>query len=123
MLQLFISVLLIAHGLVHLAVWLPRSSTQPADVAAFDPHHSWLLPREAPDVSGDRAAVACCVLYVLAGVAVWLSPEVAAVAIVVAAASGLALKLVYFSRWLLVGVALDLAVLLLGLALWYAAYR
>lgn len=46
---------LIAHGLLHLGIWLPRANPE----APFDPHRSWLL--------GDVGAVARVLAVVAAG--------------------------------------------------------
>ena len=88
---------LIAHGLVHLAIWLmPKPAEQKAP---FDPDHSWLL--------GDQKTVAvllavtAAVLLVGAGLGLWGAVDwwrgVAAVGLV----TSFSLMVVYFTPWYL----------------------
>lgn len=88
---------LIAHGLVHLAIWLiPKPADQKAP---FEPDHSWLL--------GDQKtfsvllAVTAAVLLVGAGLGLWASAgwwrSVAAVGLV----TSFGLMVVYFNHWYL----------------------
>jgi hypothetical protein len=66
MLRVVLIVFLIAHGLVHVAIWAPKYD--PAK-APFDAAHSWLI--------GDQRALAkvlafaAAAILVLAGVALW----------------------------------------------------
>jgi hypothetical protein len=108
--NVLLGLLLIAHGLVHLAVWL----APPADGAPFDPGRSWLIG----DARGParRLAGAACVLFVVAGLLVSLGlsggPGVAAAGAVVS----LVLVALTFNRWLSGAVAINVAIALLALA-------
>ena len=97
---------LIAHGLVHLAIWLPKTQNPPFDV------------NRSPFAGDVRAAaqalaVAAAVLLVpggaglIAGTSWW-----AAVTVAVAAVSA-ALLLLTFSPWFLVGLAINAAIIVL----------
>jgi hypothetical protein len=57
---------LIAHGLVHVAIWTPRYD--PAK-AAFDASHSWLIGEQRP--LSQVFAFTAAALLVLAGIALW----------------------------------------------------
>ena len=66
---------LAAHGLVHLAIWLPHPEPDPERPPPFEPDHSALLTATAAPVAAvHRIAVACAVAvaagYVLAAVAI-----------------------------------------------------
>jgi hypothetical protein len=88
---------LIAHGLVHLAIWLlPKPADQKAP---FDPNHSWVL--------GDQRTVAVILAVTAAGLLIagglglcvhadwWRA--VAAIGL----AASLGLMIVYFNPWYL----------------------
>jgi hypothetical protein len=100
---------LIAHGLVHIAIWIP----EPKEDAPFDPHRSWLL--------GDvrqltRAlAVTACVVLVTAGVLVLTGAGLGAGLAVTGAAVSLAVVLLSFHPWLLGAVAIDVAIAIVAL--------
>jgi hypothetical protein len=88
---------LIAHGLVHLAIW---SIPTPADQKApFEPDHSWLL--------GDRKTVAAllavtaAVLLVGAGLGLWASAGWWRSVAVVGLLTSFGLMVVYFNHWYL----------------------
>jgi hypothetical protein len=94
---------LIAHGLIHAAIW--ASPKPPAGDAPFDVSHSWAL--------GDRRTLAMLLAlvagaaFVVAGGALlghlaWWRP-------LTVGASGLSLLLMaaFFNPWLLMGVGLD----------------
>lgn len=105
---------LIAHGLVHLAVWLmPKPTDQRAP---FDPDHSWLL--------GDQKALAvllavtAAVLLVGSGLGLWASAGWWRGVAVVGLVASFALMVVYFSPWYLFIEAVD-AALIVGIA-WLA---
>lgn len=101
---------LIAHGLVHVAVWVAPA---PPD-APFDSRHSWLVGdagRFAPTL-----AAAACALLVLAGILVLAGAGPAAVAAVAGAATSLALVSLTFNRWLVLAVAFDVAIIAIALA-------
>lgn len=116
-------VFLAAHGLVHLAVWLPSTEAQPdKPPPPFAPDHSALLEKAAvPRPTAHRVAaglaVATAVAYLVAALAVLLDQAAVPIA-VVAAVLGLILKVVFFNPWLTFGVLLDALVLAAALAEW-----
>ena len=114
---------LLAHGLVHLAVWLPHPEPEPAKPPPFVPDHSALLtavrvPAPTRRRVSEVLAVATAAVMVVAALGVALGQEWAIGAAVLGATLGLVLKLVFFDPWLLVGITLDLLVLSLALADW-----
>lgn len=100
---------LLAHGLVHLAVWLAPASAD----APFDPRRSWLL--------GDARwplrplAVLACGLFVLAGALVLGDSGPAGGTAVAGAAVSLALVVLTFNRWLVFAVAINVAIIVIAL--------
>ncbi|GAA2121526.1 hypothetical protein [Nocardioides bigeumensis] len=116
-----VAVFLIAHGLVHTAIWLTRPD--PEHPAPFEPDHSALLtvngaPASLVHRTSVVLAVGSAVLYVIAGVLVAFDApgrvEVAAAAAIV----GLSLKLLFFHPWLSLGVILDALVLAAAVTGW-----
>jgi hypothetical protein len=101
---------LVAHGLVHLAVWLPS----PAADAPFDPGRSWLLGDARP-AARTLASVACAAL-VLSGALILPGAGAGAALAVAGAAISLALVLLTFNPWLMGAVAIDVAIVLVALA-------
>jgi hypothetical protein len=86
---------LIAHGLVHLVMWvMPKPSNEKAPV---DPNHSWLL--------GDQRtlavvlAVAAAALLVAAGLGLWMHAEWWRTIAAIGLAASLGLMIVYFDPW------------------------
>ena len=118
-----IAAFLIAHGAVHLAIWLAPSPVESQSTAPFSPDHSALLtrtqvPRATAHLLAARLAGAAAIAYVAAGLAVALGSGWTGALAAGAAVIGLVLKLLYFNPWLSLGVLLDAAVLsaaLLGL--------
>lgn len=96
---MLLAAFLVTHGLLHLAIWLPA----PSSTAPFDPRRSWALPGHGPVPLAELTAL----LYVAAGVTVAATPAIA----IAAAVAGLALKVLWFHPWLLLGIAIDLAVI------------
>jgi hypothetical protein len=118
-----IAAFLIAHGAVHLAVWLPPAPTDAERQAPFNPDHSALLTRtQVSQASARLVAVrlagTAAVLYVIAGLAVALGSGWAVAMAAAAAILGLALKVLYFNPWLTLGILLDAAVLSSALLSW-----
>jgi hypothetical protein len=100
---------LIAHGLVHLGVWLPS----PREDAPFDPGHSWLVG----DARSEARALAWTAFVVLAagGVLVLAGAGLGAVLAVTGAAISLALVVLTFHPWLLGAAAIDAAIAIVAL--------
>lgn len=114
---------LVAHGLLHLAIWLPRPEPDPDRPPPFEPDHSGVLTAlHVPTTTTHRLsttiAVVAAVSYVVAGLGVALSTSWVVGATVVAAVVGIVLKAVYFHPWLTIGLALDGLVLSAALASW-----
>jgi hypothetical protein len=105
---------LIAHGLLHLALWvMPKPAENPPP---FDPSHSWAL--ESIHVAAGPTRTAGLALawvaaagFVAGGIAVAVGAPAWSTLAVLGAAAGLVLKALWFDRWLSVGIALDLAVI------------
>ena len=118
-----IAAFLIAHGAIHLAVWLPPPPTDAERQAPFAPDHSALLTRtQVPQAASHLVAVglagAAAVLYVIAGLTVALGSGWAVAIAAAAAILGLVLKVLYFNPWLTLGILLDAAVLSAALLSW-----
>ena len=107
--SLLAGLFLVAHGLVHLAIWLPG----PRADAPFDPHHSRLLG----DVRGPARAlaIAACALLATAGVLVASAVDGGGGAAVVGAALSLVLVALTFQPWILGAVAIDVAIVAIAL--------
>jgi hypothetical protein len=117
---------LAVHGLLHLAVWLPKPAPPPAKPPPFEADHSGVLTAvHVPATTTHRLAIvlawAACAAYLLAAVAVAFSVSWAIATAVLAAVLGLVLKGLYFHPWLTFGVLLDLGVLSAALAEWPVA--
>lgn len=118
---------LMAHGAVHLAVWLSPAPADTERPAPFAPDHSAVLTRtHVPPTTIHRTAVrlasATAIAYVVAGVTVALgSGWVVALVCAVAALLGLALKGVFFNPWLSLGIMIDAAVLASAVWSWPVA--
>ena len=113
---------LVAHGLVHFAVWLPHPEPDPDKPAPFAPDHSAVLTRVSVPQSTARRlsttlAAAAGVGFLLTGLAVAIDAGWVVPMAVCASLLGLLLKALFFNPWLLLGVLIDLAVLL-GAAFW-----
>ncbi len=110
LLRVLLGVFFIAHGLVHVAIWAPRSD--PAKVP-FDASHSWLL--------GDRRslarvlAFAAAAVLVVAGIALWAQGGWWRPTAVVGLGVSTVLLLVYFTPWYLFILAVN-AALIVGIA-------
>jgi hypothetical protein len=105
---------LIAHGLVHVAIW---ATPKPKDQQApFDPAHSWLL--------GDRktlavvAAFVAAAVLVTAGFGLWVHADWWRPVAVTGLAVSFALMVLYFDPWFLFIESVN-AALVLGIT-WFA---
>jgi hypothetical protein len=109
--RLMLGLFLVAHGLVHLAVWaLPTGGTdQP-----FDPHRSWLLGGlgKGPDHWISTAlAITAAAFFIAAGYGLVGQHQVWRLLAVVAAMVSLVLIATFFNPWLVVGLGLEVAIL------------
>jgi hypothetical protein len=112
---------LIAHGLVHLAIYgIPADPDKPAP---FDPGRSWVLDGGAATWARGASVAIACVVAAGFSAAGWMlaidAPGAAAVA-GVAAGLGIVLKGVWFHPWLTVGLALDAGIVAAALLGWPA---
>ena len=117
---LLLVMFLAAHGLLHLAIWLPHPEPNRAQPPPFHPDHSAVLTAVRTSPSAVHAlslalGAAAAAAYLLAALGVLLGSAWAVPVTVSAALVGLALKGLYFHPWLLVGIALDLLVLVIAL--------
>jgi hypothetical protein len=109
--NVLVGLFLVAHGLVHLAIWIP----EPSEGAPFDPRHSWLLGEAGP-LTRALAALACGLL-VLAGAFLLNGGDALDTGLAVAGAVvSLALVLLTFHPWLLGAIAIDIAIVVVALA-------
>jgi len=109
-----LAVFLVLHGLLHLGIWIPRP--KPDAPAPFVPDRSALLtaaavPRTAAHALSVTLAAVTAAAFVAAGVAIAFDAAWSVPLAVAAALTGLALKLLFFHPWLIIGVLLDLTVL------------
>jgi hypothetical protein len=99
---------LVAHGLIHLAIWVPRP---PAD-APFDAHRSPMF--------GDVRAVAAVLAvlaaggFVVSGVGYLAGQDWWAPVALGAAGVSIALVILTFTPWWLLGLAIDAAIAVLA---------
>jgi hypothetical protein len=87
---------LIAHGLVHVAIWAPKYDPEKA---AFDASHSWLIGDQRP--FAQVLAFTAAALLVLAGIALWTHSGWWRPTAVVGLSVSTALLLLYFTPWYL----------------------
>ncbi|HSD48817.1 MAG TPA: hypothetical protein VLE71_03200 [Actinomycetota bacterium] len=112
--RVIVGLFLVAHGLVHLLYMVPRREDDPS--YPFVPEDRWfaralgLGPSAAKAVAGTLAA-ACAIAFVISAVALLASADLWEPAAVVGAAISLVLMLLFFHRWLLIGIAIDVMIL------------
>jgi hypothetical protein len=88
---------LIAHGLVHLTIWL---MPKPAEgKAPFDVNHSWLLGSQRS--LAVVFAIAASALLVTAGLGLWAHADWWRAVAVVGLAASFGLMVLYFNPWYL----------------------
>ncbi|MFC7259317.1 hypothetical protein [Streptomyces lutosisoli] len=121
MITALVSGFLVVHGLLHPGTWTaPVPSGKPPP---FDPGHSWALTAAHVSAAPVRAASLAlswytALLYVVAGVGVVAGSDWWAGTAIVAAASGLVLKTIWFHPWLTVGILLDMGVIVAVASSW-----
>jgi hypothetical protein len=103
-------ILLLAHGLVHLLYLAP-------DVSEFSTQRSWLVPEAARQPVALALISATVAASAALALAVWGVPGLAAawpVLAVLAGALSLVLLVAYWDTWLTAGLAIDCALITLG---------
>jgi len=103
-------VFLIAHGLVHVAIWTPKYDREKA---AFDASHSWLIGDQR--LLAQVFAFTAAALLVLAGIALWAYGGWWRPTAVVGLSVSTVLLLLYFTPWYLFILAVNIA-LIVGIA-------
>ena len=103
-------IFLVAHGLVHVAVWL----SPPQPDAPFDACRSWLLGQIRP--LARALAAGACGLFILAGVLALVGAGSAAGTAVAAAGVSLVLTVLTFNPWLSAAVAINVAIAVVAIA-------
>ena len=104
-----VGLFLIAHGLVHIAVWV---APQPPD-APFDSHRSWLFGHFG---AASRAlAIVACALLVVAGALVLSGAELGPPLAIAGAGVSLALTVATFHLWFIAAVAINVAIIVVAL--------
>lgn len=114
-----LGVLLVAHGLVHLLWFAP--SDDPAWPFRLD--RSWLVSEPTRKPVAVVLVALVVAGFALLGLAVWGVPGLTSiwpVLAVVPALASLAALMLFFDRQLLLGVAIDVAII--GVALWHPAW-
>ena len=110
--RLLAGLFLVAHGIVHLLIWLPIKTED----APFDVHHSPIFGDVR--VPASMLAVVAGGAFMVAGASVLAHQAWAPVVVVGAAGLSGALLLLTFTPWWLAGLAIDLAVGILAIRAW-----
>ena len=121
MARLLLAGFLIAHGLIHAAIYaVPKDPNKPVP---FDPNHSWALAAmhvaERPTRTlGVRLSWLTALLFAGAGIALLVHNSLWVSIAVCAAALGLLVKGLFFHPWLILGILIDIGVLWAAAADW-----
>ena len=116
MTRILIGAFLIAHGLVHIAVWAtPRTKKIQAETP-FDPSHSWLIGTARGFAA--PLAVAVAIILVVVGIALFAHAGLWRPLTVAGLAGSLFLDVLYFNPWLGFITAVN-AAFLAGLVWWH----
>jgi hypothetical protein len=110
--RLLAGLFLIAHGLVHLGVWV--SPFDPAK-APFNPCHSWVLAHIGKNSTARpiavTVAITCAATFSVAGIGVLVDSAWATGLAIGSALISLLLTAAYFHRWLVFNVAINLVII------------
>jgi hypothetical protein len=88
---------LIAHGVVHLVMWVPKPEA--GKEAPFDASYSWLLGSQKGLAA--TVALATAAILIVAGFGLWAHTDWWRAAAVVGLAASFGLMVVYFTPWFL----------------------
>jgi hypothetical protein len=105
---------LIAHGLVHVAMWVLIPKPAPGKEAPFDSSYSWLLGNQRALAAS--VAVATAAILVVAGFGLWAHADWWRAAAVIGLTASFGLMVVYFTPWFTFIEAVNAA--LIGSILW-----
>lgn len=111
--RLLLAGFLIAHGLIHAAIYaIPKDPDKPAP---FDPGHSWAFPavhvaERSTRTFGVTVSWLAALLFSGAGIALLVHSSTWVSIAVCAAVLGLLLKGLFFHPWLVLGVLIDIGV-------------
>lgn len=122
MTSIVFGVFLIAHGLVHVAFLAPNPPG--AEDYPFDMSRSWasdMIPIETLAVVGRTAAIIATLSFVAAGLGLVGMPPFAGlwrVAAILGVVTSIDVMTAFWSRWFVLGVVIDVAILLAAVAGW-----
>jgi hypothetical protein len=107
-----IGLFLVAHGLVHLAVW----ATPAAKSQRFDPSHSWALQGAGMSATSVRSlsttlAWVAATLFVLGGLGLIVGADAWRPVTIAGSVLGLTMAVVWFHPWFVVDVAINAGLL------------
>jgi hypothetical protein len=88
---------LIAHGLVHIVMWVLVPKPAPEKAAPFDASYSWLFGQQKALAATVAAATA--VVLVIAGIGLWAHADWWRGAAVIGLAGSFLLMVAYFHPW------------------------
>jgi hypothetical protein len=88
---------LIAHGLVHLAMWVFVPKPAPGKEAPFDASYSWVLGSQKALAAA--VAAATTTILIIAGIGLWAHADWWRAAAVIGLTASFGLMVVYFTPW------------------------
>lgn len=90
---------LIAHGAIHLVMWVWVPKPEPGKAAPFNASHSWLLGTQKGLATA--VALATAAVLIVAGLGLWVHADWWRAAAATGLGASFALMVVYFSPWFL----------------------
>ena len=90
---------LVAHGLVHLFMWVWVPKPEPGKEPPFDASYSWLLGNQKGVAA--TVAMATAAILIVAGIALWAEADWWRAAAILGLAVSFGLMVVYFTPWFL----------------------
>lgn len=115
MFKMIVGGLLIAHGIVHAALWIPQALGAPLpEGAPFDAGRSWLVSGVSEGgarSAGGILAAAVAIAFALAGVGYMADQDWWWLAAIGGGGASLRLIVLYWNVWLSIGALIDVAVL------------
>jgi len=100
---------LIAHGLIHVAIWVLVPKPAPGKEAPFDASHSWLLGDQRALAASLAAATAA--ILILGGVGLWAHADWWWAAAIIGLTASFLLMVVYFNPWFIFIQAVNVALI------------